>query len=102
MRTTFAETVKQVAQQNAASLVDRAHVASRLAKLCGGRARRALYEAKSRALSRAVEVCPEVFRPAWSNCRQTFVLLRCRVAASLHVPVRELSPGAAKWLQQTG
>ena len=99
MRTTFAEMLKGLAEQSATALVSRAYVANRLAKCCHGHAQRLLYQAKSRALSQAVTVAPGMFLPAWTNSRESFVLLRFRGGASLHAPVRQLTPQVCAWLE---
>jgi hypothetical protein len=99
MKTTFAEILNGLAEKNATALVDKAYAANRLAKCCHGHAQRLLYEAKSRSLSQAATVAPGMFRPAWTNSRETFVLLRFREGASLHAPVRQLTPEVRAWLE---
>ncbi len=92
MQKTFAQILAEAKLANVTALIKKAHSASCLAKACGGMSRDRLYAAKTRALCRAVEIDPEDFQPVWSNARQSFVLLRCRVAPSLHAPVRSLTP----------
>jgi hypothetical protein len=100
MKRTFAEILEDVKKANAGKLIRKAHSASRLAKLMSGKACGLLYEAKAKLMCRAMEIDPEDFTPSWTNAKQSFVLLRCRVGPSLHAPVRSLSSKVTTMIEE--
>jgi hypothetical protein len=92
---TLGEYLVAVRSRHAHTLLLDARAASRLAKV-SHRGSRLLYQRKVRALSRAIELCPQAFvvdsaLPAPSSA---LIGITSDVGIRLHVPVRELSAAA--------
>jgi hypothetical protein len=102
MQKTFNEYLRERREESVRILLDKAHRANKLAKICSDRSRSVLYGVKYSHLSRGLELDNgESFCDSVVEHPVPLIGVTTKVGYRFHVPASRLSNGALKMLHKT-